>query len=50
MIKRFGLSLSILLAAAMPTGALAQVNSISDLLERVRVDNADSNQKRSDLP
>mgnify|MGYP005988766837 FL=1 len=35
MIKRFGLSLSVLLAAAMPLEAQAQINSISDLLDEV---------------
>jgi len=48
MIKRFGLTL--LLSAALPLAAQAQINSISDLLEKVRTDNAAQAQKRSDLP
>ena len=50
MIKRFGLPLTLLLAAAMPLGAQAQINSISDLLDKVKAEKSNPNLRRSDLP
>ena len=50
MIKRFGLSLSVLLAAGLPLSAQAQISSISELLDKAKAESADPNSKRSDLP
>ena len=50
MIKRFGLPFTVLLAAAMPLGAQAQINSISDLLDKVKAEKSNPNLRRSDLP